>query len=138
MSQDEFRVKKSSSGYRVELWRNGEPYVTFLDGLTRQGAEREARSLAVLWAKISVGHLMVAPHSGAWKMRGTPKMIAIVPQSEESQLSTYGSTVPKPELEEELYDTFLKMRDLLEQHVRSSNSDLLPEKAKQVTQHIGE
>ncbi len=52
--RDEFRVKESASGYCVELWRGDEPYVTFMDGLTRQGAEREARSLAALWARISV------------------------------------------------------------------------------------
>jgi hypothetical protein len=53
MPQNEFQVKESSAGYRVELCRDGEPYVTFLDGLTRQGAEREARSLTALWAKLS-------------------------------------------------------------------------------------
>lgn len=52
--QNEFRVKESARGYRVELCRNGEPYVTFMDGLTRQGAEREALSLATFWARISV------------------------------------------------------------------------------------
>jgi hypothetical protein len=52
--RDEFRVKESASGYRVELWRGDQPYVTFIDGLTRQGAEREAHSLAALWARISI------------------------------------------------------------------------------------
>lgn len=51
--RDEFRVKKSSAGYGVELCRDGKPYVTFVDGLTRQSAEREARSLTALWVKIS-------------------------------------------------------------------------------------
>ena len=55
MTQDEFRVSKSSKGHRVDLWRGGERYVTFADGLTRQGAEREAHSLTALWAKISSG-----------------------------------------------------------------------------------
>ena len=51
---NEFRVTESATGYRVELCRDGEPYVTFMDGLTRQGAEREARSLTAFWARISV------------------------------------------------------------------------------------
>lgn len=49
----EFRVSQSPKGYRVELCRNGEPYVTFLDGLTRERAERGARSLTALWGKMS-------------------------------------------------------------------------------------
>ena len=53
MSQDQFWVRKSSIGYRVELCRNGESYVTFVDGLTREGAEAQARSLTALWLKIS-------------------------------------------------------------------------------------
>jgi hypothetical protein len=60
MSRDEFRVRESLTGYRVELCRDGQPYVTFLDGLTQQGAEREARSLAALWAKISARRVLVA------------------------------------------------------------------------------
>jgi hypothetical protein len=56
--QNEFRVTESATGYRVELCRNGKPYVTFMDGLTREGAEREARSLMALWAKISVSYPM--------------------------------------------------------------------------------
>ena len=52
--QSEFRVRESARGYRVELCRAGEPYVTFMDGLTQEGAEREARSLTVLWENISV------------------------------------------------------------------------------------
>jgi hypothetical protein len=52
--QDEFRVRESTTGYCVELFRDGEPYVTFVDGLTLQGAEREARSLTALWVKISM------------------------------------------------------------------------------------
>ncbi|HXY08798.1 MAG TPA: hypothetical protein VEI52_13240 [Terriglobales bacterium] len=53
MLEDQFWVRKSSTGYRVELCRGGEPYVTFVDGLTREGAEAEARSLTALWLKIS-------------------------------------------------------------------------------------
>jgi len=52
--QNEFRIRQSSKGYRVELCRDGQPYVTFLDGLSEQNAEREARSLTALWAKIAV------------------------------------------------------------------------------------
>jgi hypothetical protein len=59
MSQDQFRVQQSSTGYRVELCRDGEPYVTFVDGLTREGAEAEARSLTALWLKISKRHPIV-------------------------------------------------------------------------------
>lgn len=53
MSQDQFQVRESSTGYCVELCRNGRPYVTFVDGLTREGAEAQARSLRALWLKIS-------------------------------------------------------------------------------------
>jgi hypothetical protein len=47
----DFRTEKSDSGYRVEMYRNGKPYVTFLDGLSKGGAEREAQRLAILWDK---------------------------------------------------------------------------------------
>ena len=49
-----FHVARSPSGYRVELHRRGKPYVTFVDGLTKEAAEQEARSLDVLWQKIRV------------------------------------------------------------------------------------
>jgi hypothetical protein len=65
--QSEFRVKESARGYRVELCRDGEPYVTFMDGLTQEGAEREARSLKALWARISVPHPMREPVPGVEK-----------------------------------------------------------------------
>jgi hypothetical protein len=52
--QNEFRVRKSASGYGVELCRNGTPYVTLMDGLTQEVAEREARSLMALGARIPV------------------------------------------------------------------------------------
>jgi len=48
-----FHVARSQRGYRVELYRGDEPYVTFVDGLTREAAEQEARSLDTLWRKIS-------------------------------------------------------------------------------------
>jgi len=54
--QSEFRVRESERGYRVELCRDGKPYVTFMDGLMQEAAEREARSLMALWARISVPH----------------------------------------------------------------------------------
>ena len=57
MLDDEFQVRQSHTGHRVELCRNGESYVTFMDGLTREGAEREARALTVLWLKISASRL---------------------------------------------------------------------------------
>jgi len=51
---DTFHVARSRSGYRVELHRDGKPDVTFVDGLTKEAAEREARSLGVLWHRIRV------------------------------------------------------------------------------------
>jgi hypothetical protein len=54
MSDDEFIVRKSLKGYSVELFRNGQHCVSFLDGVTQENAEREARNLAALWNKISV------------------------------------------------------------------------------------
>ena len=51
---DSFHVARSQSGYRVELHRNGKPYVTFVDGLTKEAAEQEARSLILLWQRIRV------------------------------------------------------------------------------------
>ena len=56
--QGEFRVRESARGYRVELCHDAEPYVTFIDGLTRGDAEREACSLTALWARISAPHPM--------------------------------------------------------------------------------
>jgi len=53
MLDDRFRVVKSATGYRVEMCRGGEPYVTFVDGLSKKGVEIEARSLAAFWDKIS-------------------------------------------------------------------------------------
>ncbi len=55
-----FHVARSQSGYRVELHRGGKPYVTFVDGLTKEAAEQEARSLDRLWRKIRVS----VPSSG--------------------------------------------------------------------------
>lgn len=66
--QNEFRVRESARGYRVELCRDGEPYVTFMDGLTQEGAEREARSLMVLWENISVPHPMRETASAVEKL----------------------------------------------------------------------
>lgn len=66
--QNEFRVRESARGYRVELCRDGEPYVTFMDGLTQEGAEREARSLMVLWDNISVPRPMRERASAVEKM----------------------------------------------------------------------
>jgi hypothetical protein len=49
-----FHVARSQSGFRVELHRGGEPYVTFVDGLSKEAAEQEARTLDLLWQKIRV------------------------------------------------------------------------------------
>src|SRR5579872_16892 len=49
--RSEFRIKQSLRAYRVELLRDGEPYITSLDGLSRQCAECEVRSLSALWVK---------------------------------------------------------------------------------------
>ena len=66
--QNEFRVRGSARGYRVEFCRDGEPYVTFMDGLTQAGAEREARSLMALWGRISVPHPLHEQVSAVEKM----------------------------------------------------------------------
>jgi len=55
MSHDEFIVRRSLKGYSIELFRNGQHYVTFVDGLTEENAAREAWNLAALWGKISAG-----------------------------------------------------------------------------------
>jgi hypothetical protein len=65
--QNDIRVRQSVRGYRVELCCDGAPYVTFMDGLTREGAEREALSLAALWARISVPQLIREPPRGVEK-----------------------------------------------------------------------
>jgi hypothetical protein len=49
---NEFRVEKSERGYRVALYRNGAYYVTFIDGLTKAAATREALSLTAFWRRI--------------------------------------------------------------------------------------
>ena len=51
---DHFRVARSQRGYRVELCRGGKPFVTFVDGLTKEAAEQQAHSLDVLWQRIRV------------------------------------------------------------------------------------
>ena len=49
-----FHVVRYPSGYRVELHRGGKPYVTFVDGLTREAAKQEAQNLDLLWQRIRV------------------------------------------------------------------------------------
>jgi len=49
------KKKKSDRGYRVTLYRNGEYYVTFVDGLTKAAATQEALSLAAFWRRIRSG-----------------------------------------------------------------------------------
>ena len=58
-----FHVARSESGYRVELHRGGKPYVTFVDGLTKEAAEQEARSLEMLWEKIKIRRDVPSPHT---------------------------------------------------------------------------
>jgi hypothetical protein len=53
MSND-FHVARSQNGFRVELHRGGKPYVTFVDGLTKEAAEQEAHKLDLLWQRIRV------------------------------------------------------------------------------------
>ncbi|HEU5336276.1 MAG TPA: hypothetical protein VFU27_09945 [Terriglobales bacterium] len=48
----EFRVEQTQFGYRVALYRDGKYDVTFVDGLSRAAANREARSLAIFWQRI--------------------------------------------------------------------------------------
>ncbi len=64
------------------------------------------------------------------------------PVQNESQMAATGSTKLSPEMEEKLYDTYLKMRDLLEEHspswypvdlqegVQAVMSDLRPVRVK--------
>ena len=61
---DHFHVARSQNGYRVELYRGGKPYVTFVDGLTKEAAEQEARSLDQLWRKIRVNSRSSGPAAG--------------------------------------------------------------------------
>jgi hypothetical protein len=60
-----FHVARSRSGYRVELYRSGKPYATFVDGLTREAAEQEARSLDTLWHKIQIRPDVVSSRTAA-------------------------------------------------------------------------
>jgi len=62
---DSFRVARSQRGYRVELYRSGKPYVAFVDGLTREAAEQEARSLERLWQNIKVRRDAPSSHNAA-------------------------------------------------------------------------
>lgn len=55
MPASEFRVEKSERGYRVALYRNGDYYVTFVDGLTKAAATQEALSLSTFWQRIRSG-----------------------------------------------------------------------------------
>ena len=47
-----FHVESSQSGYRVELYRGGKPYVTFADGISKEVAEQVAQSLNRMWQRI--------------------------------------------------------------------------------------
>jgi len=60
MSQGQFRVRRSSTGYCVEFCRGGQPYATFVDGLTKQAAEQEMRALTLLWRRIAVRRAIVS------------------------------------------------------------------------------
>ena len=60
-----FHVARSHGGYRVELFRSGRPYVTFVDGLTREAAEQEARSLERLWQNIKIRRDVPSSHTAA-------------------------------------------------------------------------
>jgi len=53
MRQTEFRVVQLSGGYSVELLRDGKPYVTFLQGLSKRAAEQSVRDLTAFWRRIS-------------------------------------------------------------------------------------
>jgi len=55
----------------------------------------------------------------------------------ESRLHASAPAVLEPRLEEELYETFLKMRDLLEGYAPSWYPEDLREKAEAVVRHIG-
>jgi len=60
-----FHVARSQRGYRVELYRSGKPYVTFVNGLTREAAEQEARSLERLWQNIKIRRDVPSSHTAA-------------------------------------------------------------------------
>jgi len=60
-----FHVARPESGYRVELHRGGKPYVTFVDGLTKEAAEQEARSLEILWQKLKIRRAVPSSHTTA-------------------------------------------------------------------------
>ena len=56
-------------------------------------------------------------------------------QSQSNPLPARGQNVRKPEREEKLYDTFLKMRDLLEEYAPSWYSDALRQRVEAIVQH---
>ena len=55
--------------------------------------------------------------------------------SNESPLPAYGVTVHEPQHEENLYDTFLEMRDLLEAYAPAWYFDDLRKRVDAVVQH---
>jgi hypothetical protein len=55
----------------------------------------------------------------------------------ESQCPAVQPTVRDPAMEEKLYDTFVKMRDLLEEYAPRWYSDDLREKAEAVVRRLG-
>lgn len=55
-------------------------------------------------------------------------------QSNVSRLPTCGPTISEPQQEEDLYDTFLKMRDLLEAYAPAWYSDDLRKRVEAVVQ----
>lgn len=72
MSENTFRIRETSTGYDVEFYRDGAPYVTFLKGLSEQRAEREARNLNALWLRIGSRASQTEPVAGGEQGVPTP------------------------------------------------------------------
>ncbi len=52
-SRVEFRIIECGEHYSVEMYRDNQRYVTFIEGLDKEAAEREAQRLTVFWQRIS-------------------------------------------------------------------------------------
>ena len=54
MPRVEFRVAECEKQYAVEMYRDGQRYIAFVEGLiTKEAAEREAQELTACWQRIS-------------------------------------------------------------------------------------
>lgn len=55
-----------------------------------------------------------------------------------SQFRACGPTLCEPEVEDELWDTFFRMRALLEQYASSWYSEVLSERAEEIMRRMGQ